>query len=99
MIGASEAYMKSVYRSGEYPKKAADFLKGWKKEFKRKVKYATSVGDFSILMELKDSNDALEAEYDLARESFIEKVKMLGYKIEPYGMRDNYRIRWDKNGN
>lgn len=48
MIGATEAFLGSTSHFGEYPKKKEDFLKEWEKEFKKKVKHAMSVGDFSM---------------------------------------------------
>lgn len=95
MIGATEAFMGSTYHSGEYPKKREDLLKQWEKEFKKKVKHAMSVGDFSILMELRESDDAKKVEYEAAHEEFIKKVKQHGYKIRSVGTWNNYQIRWD----
>lgn len=95
MIKATEAFTNSVYHSGEYPKKKEDFLEQWEKEFKKKIKHAMSVGDFSILMELRESDDAKKAEYEAAHEDFVKKVKQHGYKIKPLGAWNNYQIRWD----
>ena len=58
-----------------------------------------SVGDFSILMELRDSDIAKKSEYEAAHADFIKKVKQHGYKIKPLGAWDNCQIRWDQNGN
>lgn len=99
MIGATEAFLGSTSHFEEYPKKKEDFLKQWEKEFKKKVKHAMSVGDFSILMELRESDDAKKAEYEAAHADFVKKVKQHGYKIKPLGAWDNYQIRWDQNGN
>lgn len=93
------SFLGSTSHFGEYPKKKEDFLKEWEKEFKKKVKHAMSVGDFSILMELRESDIAKKSEYEAAHADFIKKVKQHGYKIKPLGAWDNCQIRWDQNGN
>lgn len=73
MIGATEAFLGSTSHFGEYPKKKEDFLKEWEKEFKKKVKHAMSVGDFSILMELRESDSAKNQNTKLLTEILLKK--------------------------